>query len=504
MGRRRTGTLSWYRDHWMIRVTSGGVRARPIHLPVGTSEARAREAMAYYADLAAKGALKTQDEPAPGETLATWATRWFEERAKRGLTSTPKDRGRFTKWVLPTLGAVPMTRIKSSDMEALVTKLDQAIEAHDEAESKGRATSTKSMLSWKSAANVWGLVTKAFDDACHHKSKSLRVLVDDPTKGVRGPDDGTRKARSFLTPARFSAFVRCRRVPIAWRVAVAVAVYTYARASELRGMRWEDIRVDDGFMTVHQTMSAEGSASSTKSGVSRIVPIEPELLPLLRAMQGAAKLRAFVLPDDRHMSRGFRHWLKEAGLDEGDLRKSATKAALTWHDLRATGITWRAIRGDAPLEVMDAAGHTEFSTTQKYLRRADVLRGRFGEVFPSLGELVSELVSSTGRVLEIRGETPSGTRVGEVGFEPSAATTNVAVTSEKPAVSSVAGDRTAASKWPKSRPKPIPKPIPAAVPNPFQSGSKAPGEPVTEELPSLARAVRSLDDLWDALEESVG
>ncbi len=50
---------------------------------------------------------------------------------------------------------------------------------------------------------------------------------------------------------------------------------------------------------------------------------------------------------------------------------------------RATGITWKAARGDSPLEIKHDAGHKRFATTEGYIRDAEPLRrGRFGQPFP--------------------------------------------------------------------------------------------------------------------------
>jgi hypothetical protein len=89
------------------------------------------------------------------------------------------------------------------------------------------------------------------------------------------------------------------------------------------------------------------------------------------------------LPDDRHLARALRTWLRFAGHDGPELERSATRAALTWHDLRATGISWRAGRGDDPTRIMVAAGHSDFATTQKYIRRGAIVSAGAG-VFPEL------------------------------------------------------------------------------------------------------------------------
>ena len=70
----------------------------------------------------------------------------------------------------------------------------------------------------------------------------------------------------------------------------------------------------------------------------------------------------------------------------------ATSKPMTWYDLRATGITWRAVRGDDPLRIRYDAGHRDFTTTQGYIRAADAFRGdaqSFGEVFASPRSLLN-------------------------------------------------------------------------------------------------------------------
>ena len=56
----------------------------------------------------------------------------------------------------------------------------------------------------------------------------------------------------------------------------------------------------------------------------------------------------------------------------------------TSRDLRATGITWCAVRGDEPLKIMQRAGHSDFETTKIYLREAENLSRGFGVPFPVL------------------------------------------------------------------------------------------------------------------------
>ena len=79
--------------------------------------------------------------------------------------------------------------------------------------------------------------------------------------------------------------------------------------------------------------------------------------------------------------------LKRAKVDRAELHTTtATTKAITWHDLRATGLTWMAVRGDEPLKIMQRAGHERYETTQKYVREAEAIRDGFGDAFPRLPE----------------------------------------------------------------------------------------------------------------------
>ena len=77
--------------------------------------------------------------------------------------------------------------------------------------------------------------------------------------------------------------------------------------------------------------------------------------------------------------------LEEANVERAELfADDATRKNITYYDLRATGITWRVVRGDNPLEIMMEAGHADFKTTQVYIRTAEAMRRGFGEPFPVL------------------------------------------------------------------------------------------------------------------------
>lgn len=120
------------------------------------------------------------------------------------------------------------------------------------------------------------------------------------------------------------------------------------------------------------------------------------------------------------MAHFFRQWLKKAKVNRVELHDSTpTRKAMRFQDLRATGLTWMAVRGDDALKLMQRAGHTNFKTTQLYVREAEAVREGFGEPFPALPTRLL-----TGARTEIASQIPSQrsqvseSTVGGTGFEP--------------------------------------------------------------------------------------
>jgi hypothetical protein len=58
--------------------------------------------------------------------------------------------------------------------------------------------------------------------------------------------------------------------------------------------------------------------------------------------------------------------------------------AIVFHDLRDTGLTHMAVRGDSPVMVQWAGGHTDYKMTSGYVERGQTERRRIGDPLPPL------------------------------------------------------------------------------------------------------------------------
>jgi integrase len=378
--------MEWRGDHYVARVLlRDGTKSAWIDLPVGLSEDEARAITTELAVQAARGeitrvapppsALATVEHPSAGATVEAWVEAWLDRREGRGLTSTEDDRGRWRKWLSRHFVGMRMRDVKRGHLEAVVEDLDERV--------------LRGELAWKTARNAWAIVTKMFKDATSSKIRALRVRADNPALGIEPPDKGAEKSKAWLYPNEALQLVGLDRAPIRWRRLFAVAVYTYAREGELEALEWGDVDFEGRTVHIHRAVERRsGEVSTTKSEHPRRIPLEAELVPLLELMRDEATDDLVLdMPPAGDIPERLRRYLKLAGVDREELLTSdATRRALRFHDLRSTGITWMALRGDDPMKIMSRAGHDDLETTMKYIRAAEVLGAgsNIGPPFPPL------------------------------------------------------------------------------------------------------------------------
>lgn len=396
MARAASGTVTWDKgkQRWKGRITVIGGRPWvpcPPEFPNNDrGELRAKEWIAERAAIAKAEGHRIEDyevkkrKPAgattkPDASGYDWFDDWEKSRKERGLTSTADNRMHYAGYIKPAVKEKHVRDWTADDVRAIVALLDSKIASGD--------------ISPKYASNVWGTATKMCSDAVKSKVAKLRVRLDNPAKDVAGPESGEERAKQFLYPSEFLKLVTCEDVPLRWRRAVAVAIYLYPRAGEQRALAWTDIDLEHGMVHVHQAFQRRTrTVGSTKSGRSRRFAIEPALLPLLRVMHRESGGKGEVALISNRMASRLRVWLLKAKVVRKELtdENSTTTRPLCWHDLRATGLTWMAVRGDEPLKIMQRAGHADLATTMEYVRTAEAIGAGFGDVFPPIPDALLE------------------------------------------------------------------------------------------------------------------
>jgi integrase len=155
---------------------------------------------------------------------------------------------------------------------------------------------------------------------------------------------------------------------------VLLALHTGCRSMELRKLRWPQVSLEEGYISLVGT--------ETKIHRSRIVPLTPaakEVLQSLKTTPRAKKVvdihgkpKGLIFPAKGHPDRprdmhmGFNQAVRRAGLDNlpgiGKFRI---------HDLRHLCGTFLVMTGGDLETVRSILGHRDLSTTQRYLHMAN-------------------------------------------------------------------------------------------------------------------------------------
>lgn len=180
----------------------------------------------------------------------------------------------------------------------------------------------------------------------------------DPASKVELPQVA-QNAPKTADPATIPLMLAAAHEP--YRTAFAIGIYAGLRSAEILGLEVERVNLTAGVIMVERTVTSE----TTKGKRWRAIPIVTELRPYLAEhLKSCTTGRIFHMPskDPRgHLLGELRRTLARAGLDQ----------ALTVHALRHTFISQLIMSGVDPRAAQALAGHSDFSTTQRYISLRD-------------------------------------------------------------------------------------------------------------------------------------
>jgi integrase len=275
--------------------------------------------------------------------------------------------------------------VTRDDVEDIRDALDAAIRAHaDGGPADGR-------LAPKTAQNIWGELTVSLSEMASSKRRDLRAIGQSPALGVQPPERGGEKTKVYPYPSELLTVLSCEAIPVEWRELHAIAAYTYARPGELYVLAWDDVDLDDQKIRITKAWDYYAAeVKPTKTHESREIPIEANLLALLRAMRKRARGKGLVVPvlaatNENRLAIIMRDHFELAGCLRARLTaRSNAELRLRFRSWRDAGITWSIVRGDDFVKVQRRAGHKLSATTQRYIVEAENRGATFGVPFPEL------------------------------------------------------------------------------------------------------------------------
>lgn len=311
--------------------------------------ARKRDAEAWSTQAAWHVSQGTHTPDSQSITVARACDLWLERAAADGLEQSTIQayEARARLHIRPMLGDEKLSRLSRPQLEGFADTI---------VETRGKAMAVMILRALSSAigeAQRRGLVAQNVAAGVRIKrAKRERERVQIPTKD---------ELRAILKAATD------RERPL-----VMTAVFTGLRASELRGLRWSDIDLAAGRLTVAQRADAFNVIGSPKSAAGRrTIPMPPPLIAELKRWKLACPIGEMNLAFPNGLGRIETHSnLLQRLFGPLQVRAGVTEpdgAAVTWrygfHALRHAAASMWIERGTDPKRVQTWLGHASIQLT---------------------------------------------------------------------------------------------------------------------------------------------
>jgi integrase len=293
-----------------------------------------------------------------GPTVAIWLRDWLASRADLRASTLATYLGHIDNYLAPLLGGQLLRSLSSEDVTAL----------HQQLAAAGVSTVT--------ARRIHATLSSALSAAVEQG-----VIAVNPAQRIRLPKSGRYQAVVWTAEQASRFLAATSRDPHAclWRMALVLGM----RRGELAGLRWDDLDLHAGTVTVTTTRVAVGASvveGPPKSARSRrMLPLDPHTVGMLRRHQARQAHHArqenlgpvshvFTGEDGQPLtpawiSRRFTELTRQIGLP-----------VIRFHDLRHASATLGLTAGESLKEVSARLGHSSIMVTaDTYLAPPDSL-----------------------------------------------------------------------------------------------------------------------------------
>ncbi|HUR93089.1 MAG TPA: tyrosine-type recombinase/integrase [Gemmatimonadales bacterium] len=219
-------------------------------------------------------------------TVATYAVTWFKRREAAGIATWRDERTRLERHALPfgaapgrKLGAMSIQDVEPRHVLALVRDL------------RGRIGQPGG-LSPRSVRHVYAHLRQMFGEAVTDGLlRTNPINVPKRELPVKTDSDPAWRDAAVYTLAEVRALISDQRIPEWRRVLWAALFLTGMRVGEWAGRRWRDLEPADPLsrlVVASAYRRKAGREGATKTGVTRWVPVHPELAAMLERWRARA------------------------------------------------------------------------------------------------------------------------------------------------------------------------------------------------------------------------
>jgi integrase len=305
------------------------------------------------------GEVKPAEPPTPlteaGPTFREFAEDWtsgklhkrFPDHVKLKKTAD-EDVYRLEAHVYPIIGDLPLRLVSLEDAERVMHNLDTT-------------------LSVGSRRQVAQLLHRVLALA----ASPARLVEVSPIPEGFLPKPAASKAQAWLYPEEDASLLACREVPLLYRLLYGFLAREGMRRDEALSLTWADIDLQRGTVTLSHNKTDDPRAWTLGDDVLRALRIWREQYFREPALQARIFEQAGQPVDGDHLAAALRtHLQKVGGVRAALFERTANRAPMRAHDLRATFVTLALASGKTETWVCDRTGHRSSQMLNKYRRAA--------------------------------------------------------------------------------------------------------------------------------------
>ena len=210
--------------------------------------------------------------------------------------------------------------------------------------------------------DIWNKVKQIFASALEDG-----LITKNPATSKRLSNPATRKeTRNVIADENVADIIR--NIPKLEernaRIFMALLMFTNMRPAEIRGLRWEDIDVENGLIHIQRNVvfvrnQPHVKGPKTDSGV-RYHPLDPQLLTFLEPLEK----EGFILQrDGKNVGKPLTEQAQRRMWQR--IKETIDVHGMIPYEARHTYITAMYAEGVPPKLMQDTAGHANFNTTAK-------------------------------------------------------------------------------------------------------------------------------------------
>lgn len=301
-------------------------------------------------------------------TLGELIDRYLRDVMASKKAKTRKHQEQQLNWWKDQLGAYSLDKVTPAKIAEFRDKLSQEqipVPEGGKPRYRGPATVTRYLAA---LSHVYTIAVREWQWVNDNPLAKV-TKPKEPRGRVRYlSDDETLPSGELIEGERTRLLKACNESPNPdLYIAVVLALSTGVRKMELMGLRWRQVDLNRGLITLEDT----------KNGERRALPLAGHALDLMQARAKVRRLDSdLVFPDPKDLEKRQRDGSRV--VRPVDLRvtwEAALEAAgiedFRWHDLRHSAASYLAMTGASLAEIAEVLGHKTLAMVKRYSHLSD-------------------------------------------------------------------------------------------------------------------------------------